>query len=248
MLVCPVMKKIFAALFIILTHSACQADSGNLQSGSFNGEIKMPVGYEYLLSLPEGYAQDANQRWPMILFLHGSGERGNDLNQLKKNGPPMLIAQGQKIPAIVVAPQCKPEQIWNPHGVKALADEIQKLYRVDHDRVYLTGLSMGGYGTWDTAMEYPDEWAALVPICGGAGVRFIMASRIKHIPEWIFHGEADPVVPVEHSKKMHSILQKLGAKDVKLTIYPGVKHDSWTPAYADPELWKWLFEQKKAFN
>jgi predicted peptidase len=240
------MKYVLAALLMTFTHAACQAESGALQSASFSGEAKIPVAYDYLLALPEGYAQDSNKRWPMVLFLHGSGERGNDLNKLKKNGPPMLIAQGQKIPAILVAPQCKPEQIWNPHGVKALADEIQKLYRVDADRVYLTGLSMGGFGTWETAMEYPDEWAALVPICGGVGVRFVMVSRIKHLPEWIFHGELDPVVPVEYSKKMHANLQKLGAAEVKLTIYPDVKHESWTQAYADAEMWKWLFEQKRA--
>lgn len=202
------------------------------------------MGYRYLQSLPKGYEVDQAKRWPLIVFLHGSGERGSDLQMLKKHGPPKLLAAGQALPAIVVSPQCAPNNIWNPHGVHALTQHILQTHRVDVDRVYLTGLSMGGFGTWETAMEYPDTYAALIPICGGAGVRFVMAERIKHIPEWIFHSEKDPVVDPAFSKRMKDTLTKLGAP-VKLTLSPEARHDSWTATYDNPKVWNWLFKQKR---
>ncbi len=198
--------------------------------------------YNYLLALPEDYEANKEKKWPLIVFLHGAGERGDNLELLKKHGPPKLVAAGQKIPAIVVSPQCLPKLIWNPHAVKALTDFIVRTLRVDASRIYLTGISMGGFGTWETGMEYPETFAALVPICGGAGVRFVMAERIQHKPIWIFHGAKDPVVEPAYSKRMFDVLTKLKAP-VKLTMYPEAMHDSWTAAYNDPELWKWLFEQ-----
>jgi predicted peptidase len=211
---------------------------------SFASKVTLDVGYRYLEYLPEGYDADQTKHWPLIVFLHGSGERGDKLELLKKHGPPKLIAAGQNFPAVIVSLQCPSGQIWNPHGVHALTQSVIKSRRVDVDRVYLTGLSMGGFGTWETAMEYPDTYAALIPICGGAGVRFVMAERIKHIPEWIFHGEKDPTVDPAFSKRMNDVLSKLGAP-VKLTLYPEAKHDSWTATYDNSEVWKWLFEQKR---
>ena len=181
------------------------------------------------------------------MFLHGSGERGDNLELVKKHGPPKLIAAGQNFPAIIVTPQVASHQIWNPHGVKALTDEIMHTHQVDPDRVYLTGISMGGFGTWETAMEYPDTWAAIMPICGGTGVRFVMAERIRRIPEWIFHGAKDPVVDPAFSTRMHGLLTKLGAP-VKLTLYPEAQHDCWTVTYDNPEVWKWLFEQRRTLK
>ena len=210
----------------------------------FTGKVTLDVNYRYLLALPDGYKSDEAMKWPLIVFLHGAGERGTNLETLKKHGPPKLIAAGQKIEAIVASLQCLPQQIWNPHGVKALTDDLIKTLRVDVDRVYLTGLSMGGFATWETALEYPDTYAAIVPICGGAGVRFVMADRIKHLPVWIFHGARDPVVEPSYSKKMFDALTKVGG-NVKLTMYPDALHDSWTAAYNDPELWRWLFAQKR---
>ena len=210
----------------------------------YTAEVALKVHYPYLLSLPEGYAADPQKKWPLIVFLHGAGERGDNLDLLMKHGPPKLIGAGQKFPAVVVSPQVAPHAIWNPHGVKALTDDIMRKYRIDADRVYLTGISMGGFGTWETAMEYPDVWAAIMPICGGAGVRFVMAERIKHIPEWIFHGAKDPVVDPAFSKRMYDLLTKMGAQ-VKFTLYPEAQHDCWTATYDNPEVWKWLFEQKR---
>jgi predicted peptidase len=211
---------------------------------SYAGDFVIKVNYRYLISRPTGYEADQAKKWPLILFLHGSGERGTDLELLKKHGPPKLIAAGQEIPAVVASLQCEPKQIWNPHGVKAVTDHLVRTERIDTARIYLTGLSMGGFGTWETAFEYPDTYAAIAPICGGAGVRWVMAERIAHLPCWIFHGDKDAAVPVEFSVKMHQALEKLEAP-VKLTIYPGVGHDSWTQTYDDPAFWKWLLEQKR---
>jgi predicted peptidase len=211
---------------------------------SFATEVKLQVGYKYLLALPEGYSSDTTKTWPLIVFLHGAGERGDNLEMLKKHGPPKLLAAGKSIPAIVVSPQCPTGIVWEAHAVKALVDVIQKEHRVDASRIYLTGLSMGGFATWETAMLYPDTFAALVPICGGAGVRFIIADRIKHIPSWIFHGGKDPVVSPAFSVQMEGVLKKLGA-DVRLTMYPDAQHDSWTAAYDNEELWTWMFKQQR---
>ena len=229
-------------LAFLLAASFAFADTQIAQN--FSGDFVVKVNYSYLLSKPEGYESDTGKKWPLVIFLHGSGERGSDLEKVKMHGPPKLIAAGQKIPAIVASLQCPAGELWSPHGVKAVTDHLIKTERIDTSRVYLTGLSMGGFGTWETAFEYPDTYAAIAPVCGGAGVRWVTAERLKHLPAWIFHGDKDGAVPVENSHKIHDALKKIGAP-VKLTIYPGVGHDSWTATYANPEFWKWLFEQQR---
>jgi len=234
---------LFSLLALALPVSTSHAADQTAQS--FEGQITLKVGYKYLLSLPEGYTANSEKKWPLLVFLHGAGERGDDLELLKKHGPPKLLAAGQKFEAIVVSPQVPLYNIWNPHAVKALTDEITHTYQVDSSRIYLTGISMGGFGTWDTALAYPDTYAAIVPICGGAGVGFVMAERIKDLPCWIFHGDKDGAVSVDFSIKMHGALKKAGST-AKLTIYPGVGHDCWTQTYDNPDLWDWLFAQKKS--
>jgi predicted peptidase len=209
---------------------------------SFTAELRLGVGYRYLLSLPAGYDADPARRWPLIVFLHGAGERGDQLEPLLKHGPPRLMHEGKDLPAIVVSPLCPAGELWVTHGVKALVDEVCAKLRVDATRLYLTGLSMGGFATWETALDYPATFAALVPICGGAGVRFLQADRIKHIPSRIYHGAKDPVVPLSAGQQIHEAMLAAGA-DTKLTIYPEAEHDSWTEAYASEELWQWLFAQ-----
>jgi len=242
------MLKFHASLFSMLAFacSACAEQPATSQSSkSFEGQVTLAVKYDYLLALPSGYDEDSTKRWPLVVFLHGAGERGAKVEQVMRHGPPKLIAAGKSIPAIVISPQCQPGQIWNPHAVHALTQHIMQSHRVDEARVYLTGLSMGGFGTWETAMEYPHTYSALVPICGGAGVRFVMAEKIKHIPIWIFHGEKDTVVEPSFSTRMNEVLTKLGAQP-KLTLYPGVGHDAWTATYDNQTMWDWLFQQKKA--
>ena len=242
------MSRLHVSLFSLLVlASAVRADTpAKAQSAqTFEGQVTLAVKYDYLISLPQGYESEANKRWPLVVFLHGSGERGSQVEQVMRHGPPKLIAAGKAIPAIVISPQCPHGQIWNPHGVHALTQHVMQTHRVDADRVYLTGLSMGGFGTWETAMEYPQTYAALVPICGGAGVRFVMAETIKHVPVWIFHGEKDTVVEPAFSKRMNDVLLKLGAQP-KLTLYPDAGHDAWTATYDDKAMWDWLFQQKRA--
>lgn len=236
------MVKSLASLLFLFSSSLLFADTQT--SASYTGDYVIKVNYRYVLSKPEGYDADPAKKWPLIIFLHGAGERGDDLELLKKHGPPKLLAAGQKFPAVIASLQCEKKQIWNPHGVKAVTDHLIKTERIDTSRVYLTGISMGGFGTWETAMEYPDTFAAVAPICGGAGVRWVMAERIATLPCWIFHGDKDAAVPVEFSHKIHDALKKINAP-VKLTIYPGVGHDSWTQTYDNPEFWAWLFEQKR---
>jgi predicted peptidase len=217
------------------------------QAKSFRESVKQELQLEYLLALPKGYA-NGSQRWPLILFLHGAGERGSDLAKVELHGPPKLIAAGQEIPAIVVSPQCPANEWWTDPthllALERLLDELVEKYRVDEDRVYLTGLSMGGYGTWALAGRQPGRYAAAVPVCGG-GSALPAARALRNLPIWAFHGEADPVVPVTESQRLVDAIQRGGGTVAKLTVYPGVGHDSWTRAYEDPALWEWLFAQRR---
>jgi len=225
---------------------ASTADSALVNSNQleklFEKEITVTAKYHYLLSLPAGY-ENSEQRWPLMLFLHGGGESGESLAKVKANGPPKLIAGNERaFPCIVVSPQ-SPGRGWNPDYLAALLDDICATYRVDPERIYLTGLSMGGYGTWMLAAAQPDRFAAIVPICGGGNPAD--ADKLKGIPIWVFHGAEDKTVKLENSTKMVDALKAVGS-DVKFTIYPGVGHDSWTETYANPELYDWLFAQKRA--
>jgi predicted peptidase len=203
-------------------------------------ERTIQVRMAYLLYLPPDYAQ--KDSWPLLLFLHGAGERGSDLDRVKVHGPPKLIEAGKQFPFIVVSPQCPDGQWWQPHELAALVDEIVEKYKVDTDRIYVTGLSMGGFGTWALAGFAPDRFAALVPICGGGDP--MTARRLAHVPIWVFHGAKDPVVPLAASERMVEALKKVKG-NVKLTVYPEAGHDSWTETYNNPELYRWLLEQRR---
>jgi predicted peptidase len=198
------------------------------------------VTMDYLLYLPKDYKD--KDSWPLMLFLHGAGERGSDLELVKTHGPPKLIEQGKEFPFIVVSPQCATRRFWQPLELSALLDEICEEYHVDQDRIYVTGLSMGGFGTWALATYQPDRFAAIVPICGGGEPR--RARNIAHLPTWVFHGAKDEAVPLELSEAMVEALKRAGG-NVKFTVYPEADHDSWTQAYDTPELYEWLLEQKR---
>jgi len=196
----------------------------------------------YLLYLPADYGKD-DKKWPLILFLHGAGERGSNVEVVKNNGLPNMIANGKSFDFIIVSPQC-PKDIWWPEQTDvliALLDEIEAKYRVDTDRVYLTGLSMGGFGTWTLAEQYPQRFAAIAPICGGS--EQYAASRLKKVPVWAFHGAKDNVVPLARSQAMVTAIKNAGG-DAKLTIYPEAQHDSWTETYNNPELYQWFLSHR----
>lgn len=216
---------------------------GTQQSQKFEKKITTTVSCNYLLFLPEGYGEK-RQNWPLMVFLHGAGERGSDLNKVAVHGPPKIVKNRKDFPFILVSPQC-PEGDWWTEKVEVLinlVDDISARYKVDKKRIYLTGLSMGGYGTWALASAYPERFAAIAPICGG-GSR-IMSLRLKDIPIWVFHGAKDGVVPLEESEEMVNAIRKRGG-DVKFTIYPDAGHDSWTESYDNQELYDWFLEHRK---
>lgn len=239
-------RSLLLAALTFLT-GVCPAGEpgGSFVPQSFAGEVTIKLGYRYLLTLPEGYAGAPGKKWPLLVFLHGAGERGDDLNLLKLHGPPKLIAAGRTFEAIVVSPQVTKGEFWNPHGVMALVDTIRKQRRVDDDRNYLTGLSMGGFGTFDTIAQYPGVFAAAIPICGGAGINVLKFDAIRELPVWIFHGAKDSTVPVQFSEMAANWFKRLKAPNVKLTVYPEAGHNSWTQTYDNPEVWTWLFAQRR---
>ena len=213
------------------------------QEKHFEKEITVKVKLDYLLFLPEGYG-DGDKKWPLILFLHGAGESGDDLAKVKIHGPPKIVETKHDLPFIVVSPQ-SPGRGWNVDALKGLLDEVLTDYRVDRNRVYLTGLSMGGFGTWSLAAAYPDTFAAIAPICGGGNPS--EAKRLKDLPIWVFHGAKDPVVPLARSQDMVDALKAAGAaeKNLKFTVYPEAGHDSWTETYNNPELYEWFLSHQR---
>ncbi|CAN5789996.1 hypothetical protein BH10CHL1_BH10CHL1_11550 [soil metagenome] len=221
-----------------------------MQQKIFEIQATKTLHLDYLLHLPTTYGQDPNQRWPLILFLHGYGESGEDVNAVRKHGLPPIVAQQPDFPFIVVAPQC-PWHTWWPEladNLDQLLDHTIETYRVDAKRVYLTGLSMGGYGTWYLGSTRPQRFAAVAPICGG-GYWFHgfpqQVCALKDTPVWAFHGAKDPVVPLAASEQLVETLNTCGG-DARLTIYPEATHDSWTATYANPELYTWFLAHERA--
>lgn len=211
---------------------------------AFEKKIIKTVRCKYLLFLPEDYGK-INKQWPMILFLHGAGERGSDLEIVKKHGPPKIVKDKKDFPFMVVSPQC-PANSWWPDETDvliSLLDDIVARYDIDINRVYLTGLSMGGYGTWHLAYKYPDRFAAIAPICGG-GIR-LYADKLKDIPIWAFHGAKDKVVPVKESEEMVKAINARGG-NARLTVYPDAGHDSWTVTYNNQELYDWFLKHRRS--
>ena len=205
-------------------------------------KVTQTISARYWLHLPADYAKQPTKKWPLVLFLHGAGERGDNLELVKAHGPLKSIAQGQQFPFIIVSPQCPANDWWRPEHLAALLDDVERRYRVDKQRVYVTGLSMGGFGTWALALEFPQRFAAIAPICGGG--HWWVASRIKHLPVWVFHGKKDRIVSYARSTEMVAALRQCGG-NVKFTTYPNADHDSWSVTYSNPELYKWLLSHKK---
>ena len=206
-------------------------------------EKQITVKLDYLLFLPEGYGQ-TEKKWPLILFLHGAGERGKNLAQVKLHGPPKMVEKQKDFPFILVSPQCPVEKWW-PHKVESLTtllDEVISLYDVDTNRIYLTGLSMGGFGTWHLGCAYPERFAAIAPVCGGG--QPYLAKRLKNVPVWAFHGAKDRIIPLKRSREMVDKIKKIGG-NARLTVYPRAGHNAWTATYGNPELYKWFLSHKK---
>lgn len=226
------------AIMATLATGPAGASADELQAKQLQSSI--PVTMNYWLSVPD--QADADAKLPLMLFLHGAGERGDDLDLVKKHGPPKLIGQGKSFPMIVVAPQCPADQVWQPVELKALIDEVASQHPVDLERVYVTGLSMGGFGTWNLTALIPDRIAAAAPICGGGDK--IAAKRIAGVPIWAFHGAKDSVVPLVRSEEMVAAVRAQGG-EIELTVYPEARHDSWTETYENEELYAWMLAHRK---
>lgn len=266
---------IAAGLLLAATSAAfAQAPDPELMQTrqKFSAQFTKQAELGYLLYLPPGYDAKAAKKWPLILFLHGAGERGTNLAQVSVHGPPKLVKKNPPAPRnesevaradreaatkllaekfIVVSPQCPPDQVWDGDAILGLLDSVLAAHKVDASRVYLTGLSMGGYGSWALLAKAPERFAAVAPICGGANtVEFLLqakakAAPFKATPVWAFHGAKDPVVLLAESERLVALLRKLGLKDVQLTVYPEAQHDSWTATYNNPKLYEWFLSHER---
>ena len=197
---------------------------------------------DYLVYLPADYDKDKAKQWTLVIFLHGAGERGSNVQLVRKNGLTQTLEQRGAVPYVMIAPQCPANTGWNVGTLDKLLDQVLADYRVDKKRVVLTGLSLGGFGTWSWSGEHPERFAGLVPICGGG--KSDKAAALKGMPIWAFHGDADSVVKFATGQAIVDAAKAAGA-DIKFTVYPGVGHNSWGKAYAEPELEAWILARKK---
>jgi len=211
---------------------------------------------DYFVFLPKEYTEQSDKKWPIIVFLHGLGERGtHELDKLKIHGPLKIAEKNPDFNFIVVAPQCPPDQWWTQASADALNTMLDKVLadvkNADSKRVYLTGLSMGGMGTYEWAMNNPERFAAAAPICGAGiyqkcwGFPADKAEKFRTLPFWVFHGDADTAVEIKYDNIMVKGLRAFGVKELNYTIYPGVGHDCWTRTYENPELYKWFLKHSR---
>lgn len=242
------MNRLAALFLVALTTGACaprtatpMVQPGTQVPASFERTVERSFAGEYLLHLPNGY--DPNGSYPLLLFLHGAGERGDDLSKVAIHGPPRLLRErSMEFPFIVVSPQVPEDRIWSIAYLDALLEHVTGSYAVDEDRIYVTGLSMGGYGTWHLAFEYPHRFAAIAPISGGGTITG--ACTIRHLPVWVFHGAQDEVVPASRSQELVDRLRGCDGH-VRFTLYPDAGHDAWTRTYENPALYEWLLRHRR---
>jgi len=203
-----------------------------------------PAKVQYLVQLPRGYDEQTNRFWPMVFYLHGIGEWGDDLKKVLRFGPPRLMAQGTNLPCIVVSPQLPKGYFWfrESNSMLEILEEVTALYRVDKRRVHATGNSMGAFGAILVVAREPERFASLVPVCGG--VDYLDSLRLRDVPIWAFHGEKDSIIPVEESRRLVELVNQIGGK-ARLTIYRDAGHNCWDRAYDDPALWDWMLAQTR---
>lgn len=242
------MKRSLLAGFLcslgLLPACAVQKDLPGQHAQMLHRRITRAVELPYLLFLPQGYSAQASQRYPLLIFLHGSGEAGTDLEKVKIHGPPKLVAQRPDFPFIVASPQIPDAETgFDPVQLDALLDELLERLPIDPDRVYLTGLSLGGEATYAWAALRPERFAAIAPVSGNWTPE--VACRLKNVPVWAFHGAHDDVVPLEGDRAMVNEINACGGH-ARLTVYPDAGHDAWTATYASDELYSWLLSQRRA--
>jgi len=256
----PLCRRAFLALTCLFSFTPLSFADELYEARVFENAKEEKLHYR--LMLPQGYDAKGTAKYPLVLFLHGAGERGADNQKtlIHATGDFAKPENREKYPAFVLVPQCPDGKRWvevdwtlDAHQqlpedsatiklVLELIASLQKEYRLDQQRQYVTGLSMGGYGTWDLITRHPDMWAAAVPVCGG-GDEAVAAKSVR-VPVWAFHGDKDTVVKPHRSRKMIEAIKQAGGEP-RYTEYPGVAHNSWAPAYADPKMIEWMFAQKR---
>ena len=244
----PRPQLLFATLTILLLPATGFAQQVTPAAGQqvemkfqFSDEVEIP----HLLYLPNDYRASAEKTFPLIFFLHGRGESKGPLSLVTKWGPPKFAARGDNLPYVILSPQCPADDWWSSETQQerliSLLDDVLAKYKIDKSRIYLTGLSMGGYGSWQLAANHPHRFAAVVPVCGSGDPAD--AEKLKDIPIWVFHGDQDRAVPFEKSVEMVEAIKQAGGKSIRFTSLEFFGHNSWTAAYGAPELYKWLDQQ-----
>ena len=227
----------FLALFLIECSAA--------QKVCLTSVIEKSDTYRYLFYKPVEYNENSDKKWPLIIYLHGKSACGDNLDKVRRYGLPFFLDKGMVVEALVAAPQC-------PEGKNWIADDwflpflrdIKEKYHVDDNHIYLTGMSLGGFGTFSLAIKYPYIFAAVAPLCGGGQPSTVCP--MKDIPTWVFHGDQDEQVPLKRSEEMVDALKKCGGNP-KFTILKGQPHDI-HKTYNNPELYKWMLKQKRNGN
>ena len=236
------MLRLTAATLAFCTASLALAAPAPVKSPQQAQSTAIKGKINYLTFLPKFYSNKGD-KVPLIVFLHGSGERASDLNKVKAWGPPAIVEKDPNFPFMVVSPQVPDGQWWDAYQLKSMLDDVLKRYNVDRKRVYLTGISMGGYGAWDFASRYPDYFAAVAPICGGGIPR--LTRSMKDIPVWAFHGLKDDAVPEQESARMVEALKAYGG-NVEYTVLPETGHiEAWVHAYGEAGLFDWFLHQRR---
>ena len=231
--------KIFI-LILLATINSCAAQSQLIEAEEQTVVIE---NLRYYLYFPKEYEEQPDATFPLLLFLHGGGESGQELEALKSNGPPKLLAEGKQFPFLVLAPQHPhPKKWWNIRSVMDLLETVIEENRVDPQRIYLSGLSRGGSAAWEMVVQYPDTFAAMMVVCGMTPVPYAHWIS-KEMPIWVFHGALDKVIPIEHSEKMVAKLKAMGYP-VIFTRYEDVAHNAWERAYTNDEVYAWFMQQK----
>ena len=204
---------------------------------------------EYSIYLPDDYKL---KNYPLVLFLHGAGERGSDLSYVENHGIPKLVKNGRKFPFIILAPQCPSQHWWSDplplDFLLLLVSEIVKKYQINEHHVFCTGLSMGGYGTLALSIKNPELFSAIVPVCGGVDIKnYFELNSLKNLPIWLIHGDKDDVIPLSNSKNIYEVLKPVN-KNIKLTVYEDIGHNSWDRAYNNSQLYEWILSFKDHGN
>lgn len=239
-------RTLLAAASLVVAGCAGQADwsrPAGQHARHFERSLSRTVAGDLLLFLPAGFDAHSGKKYPLLIFMHGSGESGHDLDRLKLQGPPQIVESRPDFPFIVASPLATESyQGFDPLMLNAMLDELLRRLPIDADRVYLTGLSMGGEWSYGWASLNPGRFAAIAPVSGDWHPA--VACALKDIPVWAFHGAKDDVVPLADDQAMVDAINQCGGH-ARLTVYPDVGHAAWVPAYADPALYEWLLQQRR---